>query len=232
MNEQIETQGLSVQRSERTVLSDIDLRVPAGAFVTIVGKSGAGKSTLLHALAGHLPYTGAVRIPENIGMVFQQYALFPWMTVEQNIAFGLRLDHAEKSLWIQECLQMAGLEEKAHVYPASLSGGQQQRVAIARAIAHKPEVLLMDEPFGSLDAYTREQMQRWLAAVRRTHEMTILLVTHSIEEALVLADRIIVLRDGKIADQFSDFRSSLQSMQAKFSSQFLQMRRLITDALS
>jgi len=232
MNNLIETHRLTVTRDNRIVLSDINLRVAAGEFVAIVGKSGAGKSTLLHALAGHLPYSGAASIPQSIGMVFQQYALFPWMTVERNVAFGLLMNKEEKSKWIRECLQMAGLEDKAHTYPAALSGGQQQRVAIARAIAHKPEVLLMDEPFGSLDAYTREQMQGWLGTLRQAHKMTVLLVTHSIEEALVLADRIIVLREGKIGDQFSDFRPSLRGIQAKFSSQFLQMRQLITDALN
>lgn len=231
MNELIETHRLTVARDNRTVLSDINLRIAAGEFVAVVGKSGAGKSTLLHALAGHLPYSGTVSVPRSIGMVFQHYTLFPWMTVERNVAFGLLMNREEKSKWIRECLQMAELEEKAHAYPGALSGGQRQRVAIARAIAHRPEVLLMDEPFGSLDAHTREQMQCWLRSVRQVHKTTVLLVTHSIEEALVLADRILVLREGRIAEEFRGFRTSLHGERAKDPLRFSQMKQLITHAL-
>ncbi len=208
MNDLIETSRLTVKRDEQIILSDINLQVSTGEFAAIVGKSGSGKSTLLHALAGHLPFSGEITIPKRIGMVFQHYALFPWMTVEQNVAFGLAMQKDQRSQWIKECLQMAGLEEKARVYPAALSGGQKQRVAIARAIAHKPDVLLMDEPFGSLDAYTREQLQAWLGTLRQSQKITVLLVTHSIEEALMLADRIIILREGKIGEQFSGYSSS------------------------
>lgn len=126
---------------------------------------------------------------------------------------------------------MAGLEEQSHAYPVTLSGGQQQRVAIARAIAHKPDVLLMDEPFGSLDAYTREQMQSWLRGIRQTHPITIVLVTHSIEEALLLADRIIVLREGKIGDEFSGYRSLFEGNQTKFSPAFRHISEQVTGAL-
>lgn len=226
MKELIETHRLNVMRDGKIVLSDINLRISAGEFVAIVGKSGAGKSTLLHALAGHLPYSGTVRIPQRIGMVFQHYALFPWMTVERNIAFGLLLSKKEKSLWIQECLRMAGLEEKAGVFPLALSGGQQQRVAIARAIAHKPEVILMDEPFGSLDAYMRELMQDWLKTVKQLQNITVFLVTHSIEEALKLSDRILVLRDGKIEREFIS-----KNFQRNTQHECTDERRLIIDAL-
>lgn len=181
----------------------MNLTVLPGEFIAIVGKSGVGKSTLLHTLAGHLPFTGEMKMPTNIGMVFQQYAVFPWLTTEQNIRFGLTMEKAMKQQWIDECLQLAGLEDKAHLYPAQLSGGQQQRIAIARAIAHRPDVLLMDEPFGSLDAFTREQMQLWLLDVWQTHRMTVVFVTHSVEEALLLAQRVIVLKDGTITNDLT-----------------------------
>lgn len=198
MNAPLEMRHVTVTRGGREVLSDINLTVTPREFVAIVGKSGGGKSTLLHALAGHLPYEGEIMTPRDVGMVFQRFAVFPWLTAEQNVTFGLTMGKAANAAWARECLRLAGLEDKARSYPSSLSGGQQQRIAVARAIAHEPDVLLMDEPFGSLDALTRESMQAWLSDVRREHEITTLLVTHSIEEAL-LTDRVVVLRDGRVS---------------------------------
>lgn len=198
MSTAIETRGLIVKRSDRIVLSEIDMQIEEGESVAIVGKSGAGKSTLLHALAGHLSYAGAVRIPCNVSMVFQQHVLFPWLTVERNVAFGLTMDKEAMREWTRECLDIAGLGHKSRAYPATLSGGEQQRVAIARAIAHRPDVLLMDEPFGSLDALTREMMQQWLVVLRAERKITTLIVTHDIDEAIKLGDRALVMRDNHI----------------------------------
>jgi sulfonate transport system ATP-binding protein len=198
-----ETRRLTVRRGGQAVLRDADLRIAPGEFVAIVGKSGSGKSTLLHALAGHLAFSGEMTVPRRIGMVFQRYALFPWMTVEQNVAFGLTLDGAEKAGRIRECMQTAGLTEKAGAYPAELSGGQQQRAAIARALAHRPELLLLDEPFGSLDAITRLEMHEWVRTVRTDASTAMLLVTHDIDEARTLADRILILKDGVIVAELS-----------------------------
>ena len=140
-----------------------------------------------------IPYSGDIFIPKNVGAVFQNYAVFPWLTVSENIAFGLGKEAINKSLITSVNLKLSGLEDKKDRYPAELSGGQVQRVAIARSIVHDPEVLLMDEPYGALDAYTRDQMQQWLLNIWSTHKKTVVFVTHNIEEALFLADRILVL---------------------------------------
>ena len=127
-------------------------------------------------------------------MVFQQYAVFPWLTVSENIAFGLDgKDKQQQEKIVKEHLKLAELEDKKDKYPAELSGGQVQRVALARSLAHNPEVLLMDEPYGALDAYTRDKMQQWLLNIWTTHKKTIVFVTHNIEEAMFLADRVLVL---------------------------------------
>lgn len=227
----IEARHLKVVRGERVVLRDISLEIQSGEFVAVVGKSGAGKSTFLHTLAGHLPYTGELHMPKHIGMVFQKNAVFPWMTVEQNVSFGQPINRVHWKEHVAHSMHMAGIEEKAKEYPAKLSGGQMQRVAIAREFARKPDVLLMDEPFGALDAITRETMQKWLLDVWKNKQMTILMVTHSIEEAIILADRIIILHDGKIGDQFSDFHPSLRNTDARFSAQFSEMRQTIAASL-
>lgn len=188
----ISINNLKVDYKDHVAIQGVDLNIEKGEFVAIVGKSGSGKSSLLHALANFIPYSGEVSIPKNIGMVFQNYAAFPWLTVSENIAFGLD-EEKDNSLIINEHLKLAGLEDKKDKYPAELSGGQIQRVALARALAHNPEVLLMDEPYGALDAYTRVEMQKWLLDIWLTHKKTIIFVTHNIEEALFLADRVLVL---------------------------------------
>lgn len=194
----IETKHLTVKRGDRTILSDIHVQIEEGEFVAIIGRSGEGKSTLLHTLAGHLPYSGSISIPQKIGIIFQQYTLFPWMTASQNIAFGLQMEKIAKKAWVHECLEMAGLIHKAHAYPGELSGGQQQRIAIARAFAHTPDVLLMDEPFCSLDAITKQEMQIWLLRIQKEHRTTIILVTHDLREAQVLANRVLAMEQGKL----------------------------------
>ena len=229
MNPVIQTNGLCVYRERGAVLVNVDFHAQAGEFVSIVGVSGAGKSTLLHALAGHLPCTGRVVVPNRIGMVFQHHAVFPWMTVEQNISFGLGEGAKET---VQSLLAVAGLESKADAYPVSLSGGERQRVAVARAVAHAPDVLLMDEPFGSLDAHTREHMQEWLREVCADRGTTVVLVTHDIEEALVLSDRIIILADGRMKRTFDGFRSALWADNMRYSDRLVRFRHEIAGCLA
>lgn len=186
-------------------LRDINLNIPEGQFVCLLGPSGCGKSTLLNAIGGFsLPTEGEVRVdgkliekpgPER-GMVFQEYALFPWMTVEDNITFGLRLKKtpaAEIEKTLNELLKMLKLTEFRDRFPKDLSGGMRQRVAIARVLALDPPIMLMDEPFGALDALTRRSLQDELLKIWQENRKTIIFVTHSMEESIYLADRIVVM---------------------------------------
>ncbi|MDQ1922959.1 ABC transporter ATP-binding protein [Massilia pseudoviolaceinigra] len=190
---------------EVTALRDINLHIPDGQFVCLLGPSGCGKSTLLNAIAGFsLPSTGdihanGVRVtapgPDR-GMVFQEYALFPWMTVEKNIGFGLGIKGMEAGAIDQRVgalLEMLSLSDFRHRFPKDLSGGMRQRVAIARVLALDSPIMLMDEPFGALDALTRRNLQDELLRIWADLKKTIVFVTHSIEEAIYLADRIIVM---------------------------------------
>ena len=186
-------------------LQDIHLDFPRGQFACLLGPSGCGKSTLLNAVAGFAPPTGGTIAvdgrpvtgpgPER-GMVFQEYALFPWMTVEQNIRFGLelkRLRGPQVERRVDDLLQLLSLGDFRRRYPKDLSGGMRQRVAIARVLALDSPILLMDEPFGALDALTRRNLQDELLRIWAELKKTILFVTHSIEEAIYLADRIVVM---------------------------------------
>lgn len=186
-------------------LQGIDLDIQAGEFVCLLGPSGCGKSTLLNAVAGFsLPSTGEIRVegrpvaapgPDR-GMVFQEYALFPWMTVAQNVAFGLEIQRkarAEIEQTVSQLLELLHLKDFRDRFPKDLSGGMRQRVAIARVLALDSPIMLMDEPFGALDALTRRNLQDELLRIWHKLGKTILFVTHSIEESIYLADRIVVM---------------------------------------
>ncbi|MES2318289.1 MAG: ABC transporter ATP-binding protein [Pseudomonadota bacterium] len=190
---------------ELVALQGIDLQIPRGQFTCLLGPSGCGKSTLLNAVAGFaLPTSGNITAdgkwvagpgPDR-GMVFQEYALFPWMTVEQNVAFGLEIKGMPKGdikRRVGALLDMLSLSDFRQRFPKDLSGGMRQRVAIARVLALDSPILLMDEPFGALDALTRRNLQDELLRIWAELHKTILFVTHSIEEALYLADRIVVM---------------------------------------
>jgi NitT/TauT family transport system ATP-binding protein len=190
---------------ELVALQDINLEIPHGQLVCLLGPSGCGKSTLLNAVAGFAPPSSGVITadgqpvtgpgPER-GMVFQEYALFPWMTVEKNIAFGLEikgLAPAQIAAKVDQLLGMLSLSDFKQRYPKDLSGGMRQRVAIARVLALDSPIMLMDEPFGALDALTRRNLQDELLRLWAELKKTIIFVTHSIEEAIYLADRIVVM---------------------------------------
>lgn len=221
-------------------LKDINLSIAAGEFVCLLGPSGCGKSTLLNAIAGFSqPSSGSITVdgqpvrapgPDR-GMVFQEYALFPWMTVARNIAFGLEIKGLSQSEIDQ---RVAPLMEKLHLsdfrdrYPKDLSGGMRQRVAIARILALDSPIMLMDEPFGALDALTRRTLQDELLRIWDEYRKTIVFVTHSIEESIYLADRIVVLtyRPGTIK---ADLRVNLPRPRETSLSAFNEMKRDLAD---
>jgi NitT/TauT family transport system ATP-binding protein len=194
------------QQGQVTALRDINFKTHRREFVCVIGPSGCGKSTLIRILAGlESPSSGEVLLdkkpvfeagPER-GMVFQGYTLFPWLNVKENVMFGLRMQGYNQATAESEALSwiaLVGLEKFAQAYPHQLSGGMKQRVAIARALANKPRILLMDEPFGALDAQTRSKMQANLLEIWRNIDITVLFITHDLDEAIYLADRILVLK--------------------------------------
>jgi NitT/TauT family transport system ATP-binding protein len=193
-------------QGETVALKNINFKTHRREFVCVIGPSGCGKSTLIRILAGLESYTsGEVLLDGNAvtgpgpdrGMVFQGYTLFPWLTVKKNVMFGLEMNNRGKMESASEALQwleLVGLEKFADAYPHQLSGGMKQRVAIARALANQPRILLMDEPFGALDAQTRCKMQAHLLEIWKNIDITILFITHDLEEAIFLADRILVLK--------------------------------------
>ncbi|HEY7066543.1 MAG TPA: ABC transporter ATP-binding protein [Chloroflexota bacterium] len=238
----ITCQGISkrFQSGDDTVLAllDVDLEVRSGEFVVLLGPSGCGKSTLLYIMAGHLALSsGDLRMHgEPItgpsparGVVFQDFALFPWLSVRENIAFGLSLRWARgkadgRDARVDGLVRMVGLQGFEKAKPHRLSGGMRQRVAIARTLAADPEVVLMDEPFGALDAQTRDSMQRELMRIAAETRKTIVFVTHSITEAALLADRVVVLtaRPGRIKEIVPiDLPRVRWNWRQEFSGQFL-----------
>lgn len=190
------------------VLNDFSLDIKDGEFICVLGKSGCGKSTLLNLIAGYLKsdngniYVNGREVEgpsAERGVVFQQHALFPWYTVAQNIEFGLKIKKKKDSKEIvNKYIDLIGLQGYENKYPSSLSGGMAQRVGIARALANDPEVLLMDEPLGALDAMTRDTMRKELIKIWKATNKTIIFITHSVPEAVYLADRVVLLKEGKI----------------------------------
>ncbi|MEC5344573.1 ABC transporter ATP-binding protein [Brenneria populi] len=202
----------NVKGRPMTVIDDFSLSIHGGELVAIVGSSGCGKSTLLRMLVGlDNEYQGRILvdgqavsgISRDRGIVFQEPRLFPWLTVRQNIALGLareKRDKAARARLVDHFIRLVHLDDFADVLPAQLSGGMAQRVAIARGLVANPRILMLDEPFGALDALTRQQMQQELRRIHQTEGTTTLLVTHDVEEAVYLADRVVVLapRPGRI----------------------------------
>ncbi|ARP80663.1 sulfonate ABC transporter ATP-binding protein [Bordetella genomosp. 8] len=188
------------------VLDHIDLDVPAGRFISIVGASGCGKSTLLRLIVGlDGDYQGSIRIDGrpvhgpglDRGIVFQEHRLFPWLTVAGNVAVGLRnapISAAQKRQRVDEHLALVGLQGFEHAYPHQISGGMAQRVAIARGLVNRPRMLLLDEPFGALDALTRSRMQIQLQRIWQQERITMILVTHDVEEAVFLGDEVVIMQ--------------------------------------
>jgi NitT/TauT family transport system ATP-binding protein len=249
MHKKLEVQQLAkVYRrgnQSKTIFEQVDLHLGTNEIVSLVGASGCGKSTLLQIVAGLVPSSsGAVLVDGKValgpgadrGMVFQNYTLFPWLTVAGNVAFGLDLQgysKSEKARRVEHFLNVVGLLDYAKAFPKQLSGGMKQRVAIARALANEPEVLLMDEPFGALDVQTKEQMQQFLREIWQKTPTTILMVTHDIEEAIFLSQRVYVMgvNPGRIKAEVAIPFGEERSLDLKLEPEFIQIKRSIIDLL-
>ena len=234
----------SAERGLVTALRDVSFKVHRREFLCVIGPSGCGKSTLIRMVAG-LDYTTSGRMlldgrevhgpgPDR-GMVFQGYTLFPWLTVTDNVMFGLQMqgmDRNQAESEARQWIQLVGLARFEKAYPAQLSGGMKQRTAIARALAANPRILLMDEPFGALDAQTRAQMQTHLLEIWRNVDVTILFITHDLDEAILLADRILVLKanPGEVQEIIEVPVPRPRSLEQVNSPEFLAMRHRL-DAL-
>jgi sulfonate transport system ATP-binding protein len=218
----VETSGLIRRFDARTILGGIDLRIGGGEFVALLGRSGSGKSTLLRALAGldhGVEGAGALAVPERLSVIFQDARLLPWKRALDNVVFGLDgPDRDERGRAALEEVELAG---RAAAWPYQLSGGEQQRVALARCLVHEPELLLADEPFGALDALTRLRMHALLRRLCARHRPAVLLVTHDVDEAIALADRVLVLEGGRMA---ADIRVDLAD-RAAHGRRFAELRR-------
>ncbi len=222
-------------------LAGISMSLAANEFVSLVGTSGCGKSTLLSIVAGLIdPTAGDVLVDgapidgpgRDRGVVFQTYTLFPWLTARENVAFALRgekLSAKARREVADEHLALVGLESFAEARPRQLSGGMKQRVAIARALSYKPSILLMDEPFGALDAQTRLLMQELLTRVWESHRLTVLFVTHDVEEAVYLSDRVFVMtnRPGRLKDEVRIDLPRPRTIDQQETPEFLELRRRI-----
>ncbi len=209
----IRTTHVSKSFGTFAALTDVSVDIPTGSLTALLGPSGGGKSTLLRIIAGlETPDSGSIEIAgadstkmspqrRNVGFVFQHYAAFKHMTVANNVAFGLKIrkrPKAEINKRVEELLELVHLEQFAHRYPAQLSGGQRQRMALARALAVEPQVLLLDEPFGALDAQVRKELRAWLRRLHDEVHVTTVFVTHDQEEAMEVADSIVVMAEGQV----------------------------------
>lgn len=224
-------------------LKDVNLQIQKGEFVCLIGASGCGKSTLLRIMGGFesvstgvakMFHTPIVEPAPERGMVFQDYGLFPWLTVRQNIAFGPKqrgMTQAKLQEISNHYLNMVGLTKFAEHFPNQLSGGMKQRVSIARALANECEVLLMDEPFGALDALTREVLQQELLDIWAKTKLTVIFVTHAVEEAVLLADRVVVMTAGPGRVE-RDYRIPLERPRCITAPEFNRVRQELTDMLS
>lgn len=218
--------NLCVYYDNTLILDNLKLAVKPNEFVAIVGQSGCGKTTLLNAIAGFISYKGHIKKPKKIGIVFQNHAVFPWLTIYENIAFS---DKAHNK--ILHYIKMIDLLDKKDRYPFELSGGQRQRVALARTLASRPDLILMDEPYGALDIYNREKMQQWLLKIWAKEKKTILFVTHSIEEAIYLADRVIVMKNKKIIQKIKVNILRPRKSDIKFTKEFVNLKKHIASLI-
>ncbi len=227
----LEAQNFGVRVGTQTVLKSVNLVLHRGMMLVILGVSGSGKTSLLKSLAGIIPHQGNLTVRAKIGMIFQESRLFPWLTAGQNIAFGIaEKSKREQAEIIEIQLKAIGLMHKQQSYPAELSGGESQRVSFARTFATDPDIVLMDEPFGALDTQNREQMQQWLLDVQKASRKSIIFVTHDTEEALLLADRLMILEAQTLHEIFYDTKAVQAA--GRFSSIFNFHRAMLHEKIS
>lgn len=239
------SKSYGTKKSQLTVLQNINLQIYKSEFVCIVGASGCGKSTLMNIIAGLVaPTSGEIKVDDEVvlgpgsdrGMVFQSYTLYPWLTVADNISFGSKLrslPSAQRQQKVAYFLQVVGLTKFAKSYPNQLSGGMKQRCAIARALANEPEVLLMDEPFGALDCQTKEQMQQFLREMWQQTNTTICTITHDVEEAVFLSERVYVMsaHPGEINTEIAIALPADRDVDIKLTPEFTEIKRQVICSL-
>lgn len=226
------THKLSKYYGSQPVLRDINLSIEKGQFVSVVGPSGCGKSTLLYSIAGFVEYEGTIERPSPLGIVFQHHALYPFMTVADNISLGLTsTSRREKQAKVDELLSVVGLAGYGPKYPWQCSGGESQRISIARAFAINPVAVLLDEPFSALDMMRREAMAEWLMGVLATHPKTVVFVTHWLDEAILLSDRVIAMADGRILCDFAIDYDRARRESFKTDLRFAELRREIRSCI-
>ncbi len=231
------------RKGEIVAVSDFSYEINKGEIVTLVGASGCGKTTLLNMVAGFLaPTSGTISldgapikgVEPRCGMIFQSYALFPWLTVRKNVELGPRLNGVPKKTRrdeVQQFIEMVGLEGFEDSYPGELSGGMRQRVALCRVLANKPDILLCDEPFAALDAMTRQVMQQELLRIVGESGQTVLFITHSIDEALILSDKVVVMsaRPGRVKEVYEVDLPHPRKVEVQLTDRYLELKRSIWD---
>ncbi len=225
------TKSYCVEKEKINVIEKINLNIPSNKITVIVGRSGCGKTTLLRLVAGLEDYDSGVIKDDHLkkkAYVFQEDRLMPWLTVKKNICFGIKKSQMNDEK-IESILDIVGLRRFQNAYPKQLSGGMKQRVSIARAIAYEPDFILMDEPFSALDYFTREQMQKELLNIQRRSMCSILFVTHSIDEALILGDKIVVLEKGNIKSEY-EISDTLEHRDL-LSSKYVELKKKIMNDL-
>ncbi len=225
------SKSYSFGNEEKTILSNICLNIPDGKITVLLGKSGCGKTTLLRLIGGlEKCNSGQIEYekPLKSAFVFQEPRLMPWLNVMKNISFGLKKENYDREE-VLSLIEMVGLIDFVKAYPAQLSGGMQQRVAIARALAYRPDFIMMDEPFAALDYFTRQQMQKELVTIQSKENKSLLFVTHSIDEAITIADKIAIIEEGKIKREFNiDAEKENRNLMNQY---FLDLKRQILVSL-
>ncbi len=226
-NNGVQLKKLNKYFTDKPILRDLDLDIPSGQFVALLGRSGSGKSTLLRILANlDKANSGQIEVPQAKTVVFQEPRLIPWMSTRRNVTFGLH--NADANARAEQALQEVGLGHRLDAWPLTLSGGEAQRAALARALVRSPELLLLDEPFAALDALTRARMHILIEKLFLKHQPTTLFVTHDVDEATLLADRVLVLDEGRIV---LDQLIKLPRPRNREDSQLLPIRATLLSAL-